>query len=642
MGEVQLSQERVPAMAVFAGTDVSLPRRRKARHGRLLLVALASWAIAACLLRHRFCGHDRGNLELAAQTTSLAFLSLDEKDGRFCAKEGDLCRCTGRVRYGRLFTWSDDFFVDGSVNCTAIAFGDPVPVSFKICKCYPTLCTTDMSTCTLEPCSCPTSRDPAVAWSKKTLMTGDGAKCWACEQRAASTGTLVKEDSPFCPVTPGRCSTKRSCKCANVADTKRVMKTKDGQRCWTCAVALDGASFGLDSGQKPMFWMLPMLWPFMDFPGSAWQVYEDCKATSTFLVLCVVGYVLQNFVPALNLNRFFSFYAPCMKKGELWRLFTYFMLHSDIQHLFINLMHLLDTIDLEGVPNLEVSLGAPLRCTRGGPVASVCYPDVGIGHSHVIGVMATVLAYGALVGTIKSFGALVQGASSVCFGVDGALIALYAVFLGAGLEDQLQIPEFGSFFWMRIGIVAFHIVIDVFQSMCGAGKDTVGTLAHIASLIAGFCYVVLVLPPMGDGSLFDSTRPYIVDCGMTSPKYVTVESANAKCLAFFRRGNGVELATAQRCAALVLAGGVLVSVANAYLKRHVSDDGIALCRCGDVSPPDKGPVDLVATRRAMLRAEAAAAREDLERLQRLTSSLDALGMNSGSARSGSSGSGILR
>eukprot|EP00932_Pfiesteria_piscicida_P003681 SRR837773.13586.p1 GENE.SRR837773.13586~~SRR837773.13586.p1 ORF type:complete len:552 (-),score=101.28 SRR837773.13586:155-1660(-) len=487
------------------------------------------------------------------------------------------------------------------------------------------VCTTEAGTCTLEPCSCPVSRDPSVAWSKKTLMTSDGSKCWACEQRKADAGVLVDDDSPFCPSTPGRCSLKRSCQCTNAGDTKRVMKTKEGQRCWTCAVPIDSSSFGMDSSQKAMFWMLPMLWPFMDFPHSAWQVLEDCKAMTTFLVLCLLGYILQNYVQLLNLNRVFSFYAPCMKKGELWRLFTYFMLHSDLQHLCINVMHLLDALDLEGVPDLEVSAGVPLRCTKDGPIASVCYPDVGIGHAHVLGVMATVLAFGALVGTIKSFGALVQGASSVCFGVDGALIALYGLFLGAGLDDQLKIPEFGAFFWMRIGIVAFHIVIDVIQSLCGAGKDTVGTLAHLASLVAGFCYVILLLPPMGDGGLFGSTRPYLVSCGKTSPKYITVETATAQCLAFFRRGNGVELATAQRAAAAALISGVLISVANAYRKRHISDDGIALCRCGDVGPSGGEPQEVAEGRRPTdLRGAAAAAQEDFARLERLAANLDAV------------------
>lgn len=492
-----------------------------------------------------------------------------------------MCKCFGHVRYGRLFSWSDDIIVDGSVNCSAATFGDPVPLSLKICKCYPTLCTTDMGICTPEPCGCPISRDPTVEWAKKTLMTGDGTKCWACEKRASAAGVAVDGDSPFCPVQIGRCSTKRSCKCESPMDTKRVMRTKDGQKCWTCAPVGESGAMGMDSGQKAMFWMLPLLWPFMDFPNSAWEVCNGCRALTSFLALCIVGYVLQNFATFLRLDRFFSFYAPCMKKGEFWRLFTYFMLHSDLQHLCVNLFHLLDTLDLEGVPDMEVSPGVPLRCTRDGPISSVCYPDVGIGLEHTVALIAVVLAYGALVGTIRNFGALVQGASSVCFGVDGALIALYAMFLGAGLDAQLRTPEFGAFFWMRIGIIAFHIIIDIIQSLCGAGKDTVGTMAHMASLAAGFCYVILVLPPMGDGSLFESDQPYIINCGLTSPKYVTLEGATSRCIAFFKRGNGMEVRTAQRLAILVLGGGVFVSIINAIIKRDISDDGIACCTCGD-------------------------------------------------------------
>lgn len=145
------------------------------------------------------------------------------------------------------------------------------------------------------------------------------------------------------------------------------------------------------------------------------------------------------------------------------------------------------------------------------------------------------------------------------------------------MDQQLRIPEFGAFFWMRIGIIAFHIIIDVVQSICGAGKDTVGTMAHMASLAAGFCYVILVLPPMGDGTLFHSDRPYIINCGMTSPKYVTVEDATTQCLAFFKRSNGMEVGTAKWLAYFVLGAGVLASMVNAYFKRHISDDGMAIC-----------------------------------------------------------------
>jgi len=580
--------------------------RRHSASGRLLFAAGCA-ALVAILVRFPSRSERRGSqtrevdagdaeevdIEYAEEapgqslvSSNSAFLSLDEKDGRFCGKEGDLCKCFGKVRYGRLFSWSGDVAVDGSVNCSAQLFNDPIPMDIKICKCYPNICTTQVGICTPEPCMCATSRDPDFEWAKKTLMTGDGTKCWACERKRAATGVADNTNSSFCPIQMGRCSLKRSCKCESPTDTKRVMRTKNGEKCWTCAPVGEGRSLGMDTGQRAMFWMLPLLWSFMDWPNSFWQVCDGDRALTIFVALCILGYFCQVFAPFLRLDRFFSFYAPCMKKGEFWRFFTYFMLHSDLQHLCVNLFHLMDALDLEGVPDLEMSPGVPLKCTRDGPVASICYPDVGIGWNNVVGIMATVLAFGALLGTMKNFGALVQGASSVCFGVDGALIALYGVFLGAGLDQQLKIPEFGAFFWMRIGIIAFHIVIDIVQSVCGSGKDSVGTVAHMASLVAGFCYVIIFLPPMGDGSFFGSDRPYIVNCGMTSPKYVTLDEATTQCLAFFRRSNGIEIGTAQTIACTVLGAGVLAAIVNAIMKRDISDDGIAVFSCGDSAPSD--------------------------------------------------------
>merc|ERR1712216_347839 len=146
--------------------------------------------------------------------------------------------------------------------------------------------------------------------------------------------------------------------------------------------------------------------------------------------------------------------------------------------------------------------------------------------------------------------------------------------------------EFGAFFWMRIGIIMFHIIIDLLQSICGGGKDTVGTLAHMSSLVAGFCYVILVLPPMGDGSLFNKAVPYIIPCAMTSPKYVSDEDATSECIAFFSRANGLEVRHAKWISISILGGGVLVSVINAIAKRHISDDGQACCACACCDDPN--------------------------------------------------------
>merc|ERR1712176_343405 len=115
---------------------------------------------------------------------------LGEKDGRYCGRDGDVCNCFGHVRYGRIFLWSDDIIVDGSVNCSAAAFGDPIPLSIKICHCYPTICTTDVGTCTTDPCECTRGGGTDFHWAKKTMMTSEGRQCWVCEKQTTVPGHL--------------------------------------------------------------------------------------------------------------------------------------------------------------------------------------------------------------------------------------------------------------------------------------------------------------------------------------------------------------------------------------------------------------------------------------------------------------------
>ena len=94
---------------------------------------------------------------------------------------------------------------------------------------------------------------------------------------------------------------------------------------------------------------------------------------------------------------------------------------------------------------------------------------------------------------------------------------------------------------MHSGVQARASHVAEVQSVCGSGKDTVGTVAHMASLVAGeaiadskpaatltckklskgFCYVILFLPPMGDGSYFGSDRP-----GQSSFKWTRASSGH--------------------------------------------------------------------------------------------------------------------
>ncbi|CAE7863220.1 unnamed protein product, partial [Symbiodinium sp. KB8] len=51
----------------------------------------------------------------------------------------------------------------------------------------------------------------------------------------------------------------------------------------------------------------------------------------------------------LNFQRITVFYPPTLKAGEVWRLWTHALLHSDLGHLAVNMLHILNTLDLEGV-----------------------------------------------------------------------------------------------------------------------------------------------------------------------------------------------------------------------------------------------------------------------------------------------------
>ena len=53
----------------------------------------------------------------------------------FCATEGDVCKCHGRVRYGVDTRWSDWRDVSDSIECDTEVFGDPAYGSHKVCEC---------------------------------------------------------------------------------------------------------------------------------------------------------------------------------------------------------------------------------------------------------------------------------------------------------------------------------------------------------------------------------------------------------------------------------------------------------------------------------------------------------------------------
>lgn len=56
----------------------------------------------------------------------------------FCALEGDLCACDGRVRFGLGLLWKTyDKEMSGTTNCDVALFGEPGNIGKKTCECLP-------------------------------------------------------------------------------------------------------------------------------------------------------------------------------------------------------------------------------------------------------------------------------------------------------------------------------------------------------------------------------------------------------------------------------------------------------------------------------------------------------------------------
>jgi len=291
----------------------------------------------------------------------------------------------------------------------------------------------------------------------------------------------------------------------------------------------------------------------MLLPPIAWllQDYDAAMAACpTLISLCIAaacGFCLQHclgrFLPIVRLT---VFYPPTLKAGEFWRLWSHVLLHSDLGHLTMNLLHILNSLDLEGVAR---GSGYPGSYT--------------LGSVQTARVVCLTAAYGALVSSITCFGAMIEGASAVCFGLDGALLAACALQLGAGANPSLQ-----GFLMMRGVYAALHMGMDLLRG-CSSPQGTIGNAAHVAGFIGGFCYVVLALPALGG-------RPVpTVGCYAGGSRRGSYE----ECLAFFSPTYAMPVPDAQRIAATVLASGAGLALLNAFLWHrsvHPSADGYSV------------------------------------------------------------------
>lgn len=114
-----------------------------------------------------------------------------------------------------------------------------------------------------------------------------------------------------------------------------------------------------------------------------------------------------------------------------------------------------------------------------------------MGSSHTACVATFAAVIGALAGSVTYFGAMFEGASALCFGLDGALLGACSLVLGAGGDPKLR-----GFIQARAWYAAVHMGIDVMR-WCGNSRGTIGNISHLAGFAAGLLYVPLAQPDLG-------------------------------------------------------------------------------------------------------------------------------------------------
>lgn len=287
------------------------------------------------------------------------------------------------------------------------------------------------------------------------------------------------------------------------------------------------------------FVMPPITWLFMDDT----EVFATCPALLGIGFATLAGFVAQKWCTRYPIGRVTVFYPPTLRAGELWRLCTHVFLHSDMGHLLSNMLHILNTLDLEGV------------------MAGSGYPDkYALGSYHIACLAAVAAAYGALVGSVKYFGAMFQGASALAFGLDGALLCSCALLLGSGSD-----PAVRHFFGIRCFYALIHIGIDVVQG-CSAPHGTIGNLPHFAGFVAGICYLLAFRPLLG---------------GRPMPQVPCKRGIFKKreCYAFVKPDWVFQADMAQSIATVVLLAGVSAALFNAFWRHrdvHPSADGYSV------------------------------------------------------------------
>jgi len=390
----------------------------------------------------------------------------------------------------------------------------------------------------------------------------------------------------YCATQPGTCTTT-PCDCRHGSHEKLELRTPQGQVCWACAEKGREFQFRINAlaehmeGSSLSWWppyginCPPILWMFMDWR----MVMQDCPVISMYMVI-FFGFLMLRRGEELSggwlpWTRIAPLFGPTLKRGEVWRFFTFTFFHLQFLELFQNLMTLLDTLDVEGTPAIILGDGSNLKCGVGAKQNFMCYPSIGMGSAHTLGVAIVSAAVGGMCSSWITFRGVVSGASALGFGLSGAIVALYALYAGAELDQSTSVQRsFKDWVCLRLIFVGFHIAMEWIRGL--SQKDAAGLFAHTAAFGAGFGYVLYFLPPMGDGSLLTSGRPYIVPCAYDVHHGQYAIGTVPECIRLFSQAYEYEVPAVRHNILLLFIASVAFTIFNVVVLQAKVPSGEAM------------------------------------------------------------------
>jgi len=398
----------------------------------------------------------------------------------------------------------------------------------------------------------------------------------------------------YCAASPGTCTTT-PCECRRNTDRKLELHTPEGRQCWACAEPGKEYQFRINAlaeqmgGTSVSWWppsginCPPILWMFMDWRA----VMSDCPVIFGYMCL-LFGCLMVRKIEELSgglipWTRVTPLFGPTLKRGEIWRFFTFTFVHLQFLDLFHNLLTLLDALDVEGTPAIVLGDGSNLKCGVGAKQNFMCYPSIGLGSAHTLGVAVLSAMVGGMCSTWMGFKAVFTGASALGFGLSGAIVALYALYAGAELDQTTSVQRsFQDWVWLRLIFVGFHIAMEFIRGF--SQKDVAGLFSHTAAFGAGFGYVLYFLPPMGDGSLLPSDRPYVVPCAYDTSEGLVADHYAPQCVRLFSQLYEYQVPVVQHNAWLMFITIIGFTVLNTVvLQRKTSSSEAALLAGMEVS-----------------------------------------------------------